>query len=164
MPKPITDTEWRHLQALLDNIGPILNKQREELANLASERAALKDTRCTGRQHWRDLRDSHKKPKLYIIHATDTACPIHGAPQQRGRIRTYIGTNPQRKQRAINALQNNEAYKRLDDDYKKLDGRIRALIYLVSRVYWTLGLTVPKPEQDNAQKAPATSPKATQGG
>lgn len=148
MPKPISDTEWTQIHSLIANTGPILEQQRKELSALTSELAALERRRCTGKAHWRDLRDSHKKPKLYVIHATDTPCPLHGKPVTGARIRTYVGTNPAKKQRAINAMQNNEAYKTLQAEHDRLDGRIRSLIYMISRTYWTLGLDIPEPPQD----------------
>jgi hypothetical protein len=65
----------------------------------------LAPTCCTGVEYWRDQDHPTRAPKLYINHATDQACPVHGQPKLAGRLRVYVGADPDAIQAAQAAIQ-----------------------------------------------------------
>lgn len=64
----------------------------------------LTDHTCTGSPYWRDKDTPGRRPKLYLIHGIDQACPLHGVPASGERIRTYIGCGPDNQIVAFAAL------------------------------------------------------------
>lgn len=75
---------------------------------LGEAAARLAAHACTGAPYWRDKDAPGRRPKLYVIHGLNQACPLHGTPAPGDRIRTYVGCAPE-KQRAAGAAMADEA-------------------------------------------------------
>jgi len=91
-----------------------------EISRIEKELAAIDGNTCTGTEYWRDQDHATRAPKLYLIHSTGESCPMHGSPENGGRIRTYIGAD----ETAIAEAQKAMA---LEQKRRKLEARLRKL-------------------------------------
>lgn len=64
------------------------------LDELAEKIEALDGKTCTGSEHWRDKEHPTRDAKMQALHGKDVSCPIHGKPVKGGRMRSYVGSNP----------------------------------------------------------------------
>ena len=61
--------------------------------------ADLDGNTCTAAIYWRDAESD--SPKMILVHRKGDNCPLHGEPKNdRSRIRTYVGTEPDRQTEA----------------------------------------------------------------
>lgn len=121
------------------------------VASLATIRQRLDDLdgrTCTGNPHWRDKNASGKTAKLYILHRTDQACPIHGQPEPGNRNRVYIGNKPDRIADALAAIERNTERWELQRQHDRLQSSISHLTYQIKNIYRNLGQQLPEPGQD----------------
>lgn len=90
------------LHKLTQQLDATIARVTTELADLEEQIAELEPRACNGTEYWRDS-DS---PKLYVIHSIGKACPVHGQPDPGDRVRSYIGTKPDRIEAAQEAMRN----------------------------------------------------------
>jgi len=97
------------LVRLAAGAGDALRARADELACLRADLAALDGQTCTGVEYVR--REAGKPDRLYMNHGTDQACPLHGKPEPGGRLRSYVGSDPDRiaEARAAMALEKRRA-------------------------------------------------------
>jgi len=114
----------------------------------------LTNNRCNGSEHWRDANANHRKPKLYIIHPQDCACPIHGQPEPGKRIRTYVGTDPAKIEGAQEAIARNRHYNNTLRELQDLHRRMRHAHSHIQRARHGLGLTPPDDPDTKTPPAP----------
>lgn len=107
----------------------------EELYSLEREIAEFGETTCTGKEHWRDRDCETKSPKLYIIHAINQACPLHGKPNRNSRIRTYVGTKPQAITEAKTALARARILAKLQREEFQLNRRLNSAVYSLEQFH-----------------------------
>lgn len=91
-----------------------------EISEIEKKLEDIDGNTCTGTEYWRDQDHATRAPKLYIIHSTNESCPMHGTPEDGGRIRTYIGAD----ETAIAEAQEAMA---LEQKRRKLAARLRKL-------------------------------------
>jgi hypothetical protein len=92
------------LARIAEQLPDAIRERASGLGELQERIAYLSANSCPGVEYWRDNATS---PKLYINHGIDEACPIHGRPPSRGgRIRAYIGTDPEKQRQAREYIAN----------------------------------------------------------
>ncbi len=91
-----TEEKLTAIVAALESLGQRRSLTCAEIAKL--DRVGI----CTGIVYWRD--NGGDKPKLYANHSIDQACPIHGKPGPGKRLRTYVGTDPERQAEILAAM------------------------------------------------------------
>ena len=123
-----------------------------QICNVTVER--LTNDHCTGAEHWRDAHTDHRKPKLYIIHPLNVACPIHGNPEPGKRIRTYIGTDPAKIAAAQEALTRHRHYKNAFRELQELHRCIHRAHVSIKEAWFALGLNPPNPDDLQPLGAP----------
>lgn len=146
----ITDQAWVRTHYLLEQLPRYLKEIRDDITHLQTELDRLANVHCTGKAHWRDTNNSNKTPKLYVIHGTNSVCPIHGTPEPGSRIRSYIGSNPEKITRAQDAMRRCDITVQLTKEYNHLSRKLRHGLSAIMRIYWSLGITPPKPSEDQA--------------
>lgn len=131
---------------LLKRLVPAVLTRTAPLAPMGHSIAALKQTVCTGRQHWRDRDKPGKTAKLYVIHGTDVKCPLHGSPDPGQRLRVYIGNKPQKIAAALAAIEQINEYQRLNSDRAAILALLRRTIYDLKSMYRRLDYVAPAPD------------------
>jgi hypothetical protein len=86
---------------------------------------------CTGTVYWRD---QETNPKMYANHGTDQACPIHGTPESGSRLRVYVGTDEERQQRTLEAMQRRETLHDLARQKSALDHALNSATWSLRRI------------------------------
>jgi len=119
--------------------GPLL-AARHERDRIIAEITTYTNASCTGTLHWRDPGGN---PKLYIIHATGQACPLHGTPARGTRIRTYIGTNPAKQAEATDQVCAEATLRKLRARLARIERALSSASYNLRRYYADLQWTVP---------------------
>lgn len=122
-----------------------LDDARQDCETCSNILQELADNHCTGTEHWRDANTDHRKPKLYVIHPLNGACPIHGSPEPGKRIRTYIGTDPAKIEAAQQAMTRHSRYKNAFRELQELHRRIKRAANDIRQAWYSLGLTPPDP-------------------
>lgn len=143
--------DWNTINLLLEQLPLALNKCRTERAQLVEQIDNLAATYCTGKEHWRDANKSKHAPKLYVIHRTDVACPIHGTPDPGKRIRTYIGSRDTKIEAARAAIAQGLVYLQAKTNLRRINRNLWEVTHTLKRIYWTLDLKVPTFPPDPAE-------------
>jgi hypothetical protein len=94
----------------------------EEIEEIEKALNDIDGKTCTGTEYWRDQDHPTRSPKLYVIHGTGESCPLHGEPEDGGRIRTYIGADQQAIAEARAAMER-------EREREQLEERLDALRY-----------------------------------
>jgi len=79
---------------LAEQCAAAIRWRTQEIPHLETALADLDGNTCNGWEIWRDRTHPTKSPKLYVFHRTGETCPLHGASEDGGRLRTYIGCDP----------------------------------------------------------------------
>lgn len=121
------------------------------LGDVQQRIAELEGRTCSGNAHWRDKENANKTPKLYILHGTDQACPIHGKPEPGQRLRVYIGNKPDKIADALAAMERDTERWDLERDRRRFQEMIDRTIYKLKDLYRAFDYSIPAP-------GPTTSP------
>jgi len=135
--------DWELIAYHLQQLPIAFSFCRTELRDLTAELLELKETHCTGSEHWRDANDDSLKPKLYVIHHTGIACPIHGQPEPGKRIRTYIGSNKDKIHEAQVAIARGRLYRETMTKLRRRHAALESASYTIRQVFWNLELDTP---------------------
>lgn len=144
--KPI---DWDSINNHLQELPNAFDHCRIARGQLQEQARELEKTHCTGTEHWRDSNSNSKTPKLYVIHHTNTDCPIHGSPEPGKRIRTYIGSKQRKIQEARDAITKGQRYLTVVAELRQLSQKINRASYTLKRIYWDLGAELPTPPLDD---------------
>ena len=137
--------QWlRRLATLAEN--PIITRLHE-LEQVTRQLDELTGWTCTGRVHWRDKDRPDKTPKMYVIHSTDQACPLHGQPEPGARLRVYVGIDEEKQEAAQAAIQAERHKRRLKERKEGLERALHRCGYHLREFYEVLGYTVPRQDQ-----------------
>jgi len=139
----INPIDFDTLNLLLDRLPSAFNECSLDCAQLIQQIDKLEETHCTGSEHWRDTNKSKHAPKLYVIHRTDVACPVHGTPAHGKRIRSYVGSNAGNIETARAAIAQGSIYLQAKQDIRRKTRNIQSAIHTLQRVYWALELKTP---------------------
>lgn len=148
MTNEIQPIDWTTIELHLKHLSLAFSIRQAELHDLSTKLTALRHTYCTGTEHWRDANANGQSPKLYVIHHTNTDCPIHGSPAPGKRIRTYIGSKQAKITDAREAIAKGQLYKTTMADLRQLHQNIKRAAHTLKRIYWDLGLDLPQPPSD----------------
>lgn len=122
-----------------------LDEANQAIANLAGNT-------CTGSIWWRD--PNSDKPRMYINHRKDQVCPLHGMPNRGKRIRTYIGSDPDKQAEAHATLDAETRLDALRQTKRQLDAALSQARYRLRDYYRALRYTVPDHWQPAADPEP----------
>lgn len=75
-------------------VGNAIDSAETVLDELAEEIGALDGKTCTGNEHWRDKDHPTREAKMQALHGLNESCPIHGTPKKDKRLRSYVGSDP----------------------------------------------------------------------
>jgi hypothetical protein len=134
----------RRLARLAEN--PIIARLHE-LEQVTKMLNRLAGQTCAGRVHWRDRNAPGKTPKMVIVHGIDQACPLHGTPEAGKRLRIYVGTDEERQEVAVAAIQDEEKRQKLQQRKEGIERALHRCGYNLRQAYECLGYTVPRPDQ-----------------
>ena len=107
----------------------VLHERTAALPRLRQEEKELAANHCNGTIYWRD--SNTLNPKMYVNHSINTPCPIHGTPNPNGRLRTYIGTDPDKQAAACANIAR-------QDDYHRIQSQVQALTHTIARLSYDL--------------------------
>jgi len=103
-----------------------LQDQTERIADLHIQIGDLEAAgTCTGTVHWRDRDRPNYQPKLYAIHGAGDSCPMHGAPRPGKRLRAYIGTDPEKQDCVLDAIERQKQKAHLESQIRQIEVRLR---------------------------------------
>lgn len=117
-----------------------LRQRFDALDDLQAELDALDGTTCTGREYWR--REDGKPDRLYLNHSIDQACPLHGKPDPKRRLRVYVGSDPARIAEARAAMAREQKRRDLERELSRLRGGLASCGHHLRSFYSLLGYTV----------------------
>ena len=143
-PSPVSN-HVDYLLLLLKHLIPAILTRTAPLITTQQQIDDIKNTVCTGREHWRDRNKPGKTAKLYVIHSTDYPCPLHGKPEPGQRLRVYIGNKPQKIADALAAIERLDDYTRLTHDHDQIDNLITRTTYDITAIYHRLEYELPIP-------------------
>ena len=121
-PEPLATAQGAldHVQAQLDQIG---------------------SKRCTGAISWRK---DGPTDRMIVVHKHGESCPHHGQPKsQKGRIRSYIGTDPDKQEIAKDLIAADKRYRDLQSTLRRIDNAISRAHQHIRSYYQALGYSVP---------------------
>ena len=128
-PKTFTTTEkMERIVAALADLGDQGTDLRAQIAAL--DKAGI----CTGRIYWR--RENGNPPKLYVNHGAKQPCPIHGEPRANGRLRSYVGLDPDRQAQAEAAIERYKEKDALQDQISRVEVQISRIERAISNAYY----------------------------
>lgn len=137
---------------LIEHLPAAVIHRSEALNALYQRLQELVGRTCTGRAHWRDKNAEGKTAKLYVLHGTDEACPVHGTPRRGARTRSYIGNKPDKISDALAAIEREIERVALRKDLYKVEATISRVTYEIKTLYRFLNYTVPDPGEDAPPK------------
>jgi len=112
--------------------GDALEARVDELARLRVDLAALDGQTCTGREFWQGKR-------LYANHSINQACPLHGRPEPGARLRCYVGSDPDRIERARAAMALEQNRVSLEREVRTAEHGLAAVGNALRHYYGLLG-------------------------
>jgi len=132
-----------------------IQERAAALAELRAQLEVLQRTSCTGTVYWRK---DENNPKMYANHPIDTECPIHGKPQSNKRLRSYIGTDPDRQAEAEAAIEREKEREQLQAQVSAREWSLTRLGSDLRSLFYTLGYTHPDdgPPEPNPEWRPGT--------
>ena len=123
---------------LINKLPNVVRSQTDALETIQQNLTQLEGRTCTGREHWRDKNTPGKTAKLYILHGTDQACPIHGTPEPGQRNRAYIGNKPDKIAEALAAIERETERQDLQRDLNNLVRKINRVTWEIKSLYRNL--------------------------
>ncbi len=115
----------------------------QEIPHLETALADLDGNTCNGWEIWRDKGHPTKAPKLYVFHRTGETCPLHGgAPENGGRLRTYIGCDPDNIAEAQAAMMRHTEKKEIEAQLSKIKYGLLSCGYYLDQFFASLDYTV----------------------
>ena len=133
--------------------GPLL-AARQQLTNAQCHVNTLTQLgTCNGTVYWRGA-GSHAKPKMYTNHRRDQACPVHGTPKPGGRLRCYVGQDPDKQARALADMGRAKELTEANTLVTRLERAIASAYYSLKEYYQALGYTVPTRPADYPEPKP----------
>ena len=113
-----------------------LQDQNQRIADLFTQVTDLEKTEiCTGRIYWRDRDISGKTPKMCIIHSVNDPCPLHGKPKTGGRVHTYIGTDPDKQDQVLEAIECQKRKSHIESQIRQTEVRLRRVERAIDDVW-----------------------------
>jgi hypothetical protein len=135
----LTDDLRRNLLEEADTLPEIIRAALARYDDLAAQIEELVPTCCTGVEYWRDQDHPTRAAKLYVNHATDQACPLHGQPKLAGRLRVYVGADTAAIQDARAAIQREQTRQELAAQLDDLEDKIVRARWPLRRLLSDLG-------------------------
>lgn len=126
--------------AMASGAGDAIRRRVADLARIEGELAHLDGHTCTGVEYWR--REGGKPDRLYLNHSVDQACPLHGTPSPGGRLRSYVGSDPDRIAEARAALEREKTRHDLEREAQTIRHGLAGCGYHLRAFYGTLGVRV----------------------
>ena len=111
-----------------------------DLERIEGDLAHLDGRTCTGVEYWR--RETGKPDRLYMNHSVDAACPMHGNPAPGARVRSYVGSDPDRIAEAREALAREKTRHDLEQEAQAIRHGLASCGYSLRQFYGTLGVRV----------------------
>lgn len=142
---PTTSSELTYALRLINQLPAALHHQATILDDLQQRLTELEGRTCTGNAHWRDKDTPGKTAKLYVLHGTDQACPVHGEPDPGKRNRTYIGNKPDRIAEALAAIERNTERLDLERRVARPQEAINRVVFRLKNMYYALDYAPPEP-------------------
>jgi hypothetical protein len=66
---------------------------------------------------------------MYVTHSTGESCPLHGEPKSSShRIRSYVGTKPDKQREATEAINNYHAWREAVQQTRRAAESLRRMI------------------------------------
>lgn len=128
---------------LAEQCADAIRWRTQEIPHLQTALNELNGSTCTGWEIWRDRDHPTKSPKLYIFHRTGTTCPLHGAPKNgEGRLRTYIGCDPDNIAEAQAAIARRAEKQELEARLNKIRCGLSSCSYHLDKFFASLNYTV----------------------
>lgn len=156
MKNDIQSIDWEAIDSLISHLPAAFSDQQIELHALSEQIIELRETHCTGTEHWRDANSNGLTPKLYVIHPTNKACPLHGSPEPGKRVRTYIGSKHGKIIEAREAIARGELYLSAMTKLRAQHQKLQRATHALRRIYWALGLELPElPADPTTEPVPA---------
>lgn len=121
------------------HITEIIDEATVDISTLNQQLDELEGKTCTGTEYWRDQDHPTKAPKLYIIHSTGESCPLHGEPNGKKRIRSYIGTDAKAIAEAREAIRQESRRRKLESRRDTLRSNMINAQYYLDKFIQTLG-------------------------
>lgn len=119
-------------QEKLMTIIEYLQDQGQKIDDLLFQVADLEQTEmCTGRVYWRDQDTPGQTPKMCIAHSVNGSCPLHGEPKPGERLRVYVGTDPEKQDQVLEAIEHQNRKARLESRVRQAEvwlGRVERAI------------------------------------
>lgn len=113
-----------------------LQDQHQRIGDLLARITDLEATDvCTGRVHWRDLDEPNRKPKMYVIHSIGDHCPMHGKPKPGERLRIYVGTDPEKQDHILEAMERQKQRTHLESQIRQAEVRLRRIERAIDDVW-----------------------------
>jgi len=130
------------LTRMVGGIGEAITRRQAEVAEIEQELAALEGITCVGREWWRDRDHPTKKAKMYVNHSIDQVCPLHGEPEPGGRLRVYVGSDPDAIVEAREAMAREVHRVALALRLRRVEGALGNCRWTLNRLYSDLGYNV----------------------
>lgn len=127
---------------LAEQCADAIRWRTQEIPHLQAALDELNGNTCTGWEIWRDKNHPTKSPKLYIFHGTGDTCPIHGAAKNGGRLRTYVGCDPDNIAAARAAIARYAEKQDLEARLQKLRYGLSTCSYHLDKFFASLDYTV----------------------
>lgn len=143
--------DWSTIELQLQILPAAFRTRQLDLQELSSQLETLRHTHCTGTEHWRDASNDKHRPKLYVIHRTNQACPIHGSPEPGKRIRTYIGSKQGKIEAAKAAIEHGETYRIAMTELGRLHQSVHRASHAIHNIYWALSVDLPTLPDDEKE-------------
>jgi len=142
--------QTQHLATIAAILPQAITNRLATLQDLRAQLEALNSISCTGTVYWRDTSNGQTQ-KLYVNHGKDQSCPIHGQPKPGGRLRCYVGTNEEKQQQAMDAIETEKERKLVQRQVHALESTFNTLNSKTRDLFLILGYTYPddgSPEPD----------------
>lgn len=127
---------------LAEQCADAIRWRTQELPHLKTALADLDGNTCNGWEIWRDLDHPTRSPKLYVFHSTGDTCPLHGSEENGGRLRTYIGCDPDNVAEAQSAMMRHTEKRELEAQLTKLEYGLASCGYYLKQFFASLDYTV----------------------
>ncbi|MCP4539735.1 MAG: hypothetical protein GY832_21565 [Chloroflexi bacterium] len=103
-----------------------LHDQGQRINSLFVRVADLEASKiCTGWVYWREQDVPGKTPKMCIMHSVNASCPMHGTPKPGDRLRVYVGTDLEKQQQVLEAIEHQKHKSHLESQIRRTEVRLR---------------------------------------
>ncbi|MCP4539205.1 MAG: hypothetical protein GY832_18870 [Chloroflexi bacterium] len=119
-------------QEKLMTIIEYLQDQVQRIDNLLFQVNDLEENEiCTGRVYWRDQNTPGQTPKMCIAHSVNGLCPLHGEAKPGGRLRVYVGTDPEKQDQVLEAIECQQRKGRLESQVRQTEIWLRRVEHAI---------------------------------